>query len=404
MDASAAPATEVLPRLPFERPNVLDIAPMYRMLQAETPLTRVRTQAGDLAWLATGYAEVKALAADPRLGRSHPDPGRAARISHSAILGGPIGSHETEQADHARMRRLGIPAFSARRMGMLRERVQHLFDVLLDQLADMTPPVNLRETLSSPFPALVICELLGVPYVDRDQARTMVNEMSDTTDEAGSAAVFGELFAYMRQLIACKREDPGEDVISDLIAAQCTEGNELTDDDIAGLGVALLFGGHETTVTYIDFGVLWLLTCTEARKALLTDPGLAPSAVEEILRLTAPVSCGLLRYARADITMGDVTIQAGDAVLLAHVVADRDATVFPDPDLFDITRQPNPHLGFGHGGYFCLGASLAGMMLRVAFSTLFQRFPTLRLAVPVEQLQLHGEPAFESLVELPVTW
>ncbi len=155
---------EDLPRLPFARAGVLEIAPLFRTLQASAPITPVRTPAGDVAWLVTGYSELKTLFADSRLGRSHPDPDNAARISQSAILGGPSGNSATEAADHVLMRRLLTPAFSARRMHALRAHVTDLVETLLDQLAEQAPPVDLHEALSFPLPALVICELLGVPY------------------------------------------------------------------------------------------------------------------------------------------------------------------------------------------------------------------------------------------------
>ena len=389
-------------QLPFPRSGVLDLAPLYRTLQATAPITAVRTPAGDVAWLVTGYPEVKALLADPRLGRSHPDPDRAARISASAILGGPSGNAATEAADHALMRRLLTPAFSARRMHALRAHVSELVETLLDELADQGPPADLHEALSFPLPVQVICELLGVPYSDRDQFRGWSAGASNLSDRKAATDALEQLVAYMHQLISHKRAHPGQDVISDLISAQAQW--RYHDQGIAALAAMLLFAGHETTVTRIDYGTLLLLTHADQCDAIRRDSGLVEGAVEEILRMAVPGSGGLPRYAQHDIDLAGVTIRAGDAVLLTSAVANRDDATFPDPNRFDITRTPNPHLSFGHGPRFCIGASLARIELHAVFTALPRRFPTLQLAVPFEELQLRTDVLIGGLAALPVRW
>lgn len=183
------------------------------------PVRRVTTPAGDPAWLVTGYDNVKSLLSDPRLGRSHPEPERAARFSDAAIFGGPMGSPSSERSDHARMRGRLSRSFSARRMASLRPRVQELVDGLLDAMSRATPPVDFHEAVSFPLPALVICELLGVPYEDRESFRRWSDDAGDMTDAARSRAGLAHLQEYMRSLIERKRHQPAEDVISDLIAA-----------------------------------------------------------------------------------------------------------------------------------------------------------------------------------------
>jgi pentalenolactone synthase len=393
---------EDLPRLPFPRPGVLDIAPLYRTLQTSAPITPVRTSAGDVAWLVTGYPEVKALFADPRLGRSHPDPRNAARISHSAILGGPSGDAATEAADHALMRRLLTPAFTARRMQALRAHVTDLVETLLDRLAEHGPPADLHELLSFPLPVKVICELLGVPYSDREQFRVWSAGAGNLTNREAATGALAQLVSYMHQLITHKRTHPGQDVISDLIAAQ--DQGHYDDDGIAELAATLLFAGHETTVTRIDFGTLLLLTHPDQCDALRRDPELVASAVEEILRIATPSGGGVPRYAHDDIDIAGVTIRTGDAVLLNNLVANRDATAFPDPDRFDVTRIRNLHLSFGYGPHFCIGAGLARIELHAVFTSLPRRFPTLELAVPFDQLKLRGDLLTGGLTALPVTW
>ncbi|MGH3965676.1 MAG: cytochrome P450 [Pseudonocardiaceae bacterium] len=375
-----------------------------------TTIQRVTTPAGDPAWLVTSYDDVKALLSDPRLGRSHADPERAARVSHSAIFGGPMGHPSTEAAEHARTRRLLAPAFSARRMASLRPRVTAIIADLLDAMADQTQPVDLHEAVSFPLPALVICELLGVPYADREDFRRWSDDAAHQADAARSQAGLMKLWQYMRELVDRKRAEPGDDVISDLVAATVADP-ELTVDGIAMLSAGLLFAGHETTVTAIDRGVVLLLTHPEQAVALRHDPALTEPAVEEILRAWLPMrtsgteqAAGLPRYANTDFTFGGVTIQTGELVMLGLRGANLDEQRFPDPDRFDVHRTHNPHLTFGHGPRFCVGAPLARIELQTLFPALLDRFPTLRLAVPVESLRGRDELLTGGLVELPVTW
>ncbi|HLH71164.1 MAG TPA: cytochrome P450 [Candidatus Dormibacteraeota bacterium] len=394
-------APDDLPAMPFQRPNPLVTPPLVRQIQARGPLTKVRTLAGDEAWLVVRYAEVKRLLNDDRLGRSHPDPAHAPRISDSILFGGPAENYATEHADHARMRRLLTPFFSARRMEALRPRVEGLVDELLTALARRSPPVDLHEALSFPLPVLVICELLGVPSADREQFRSWSCDIASLHDRRRAEAALAELVAYMRALVAHKRAHPGDDVISGLCMA---EAGSLPDQHVAFLAAMLLFAGHETTVVRIDLGTLLLLTNPDQRMALQADPSLVDTAVEEILRASLIGGHGLLRYPREEVAIGGVTIGAGDAVLLDIGAGNRDPRAFAAPDRFDITRQPNPHLAFGHGPHFCIGAPLARVELRAVFERLLPRFPNLRLAVPVERLRTREGVLTGGLHELPVTW
>jgi pentalenolactone synthase len=377
-----------LPTLPFDRANVLEIAPRMRELQAEAPITRVRTATGDEAWLVTRYDEVKALFADPRLGRSHPKPAEAARISQSVILGGASGDFDTEDVDHARLRSRLVPRFSARRMRLLKPRVEELVDGLLTKLEARTPPVDLHEALSFPLPVLVICELLGVPFADREHFRALSTGMADLNDNSLSAGSYEKLIDYVRDLVRHKRTEPGNDMLSELITI---EDGTLTDDEIAGLGAIVLFAGHETTVVRIDVGTLLLLQTPGQYQALADDPTAAPAAVEEILRLSVGGSNGgILRYAKADVAIG---------------VANQDEQAFTEPDRMDIGREPaNPHLSFGHGARYCIGAALARAELTAVFERLPARFPSLRLATELTDLRWRSNLLTGGLAELPVTW
>lgn len=390
-------------RLPFQPAGELfALAPRYRDLQASAPITPVLTAAGDSAWLVARHAEVEALLGDERLGRSHPWPERAARVSTSVLLGGPVGEYATEHDRHRAMRRLLAPAFSARRIGLLRPRIAELVDQLLDDLP--APPVDWHQVFSVPLPVLVICELLGVPVDDQHLFRSWAQALTDLSEPADAAVARQNLIDYVIGLISVKRDKPDEDVITDLLAAQAEHG--LTDQAIAGMVAMLLFAGHETTVVRLDLGLVLLLAHREHFDALRTEPTTVPGVVEEILRLSSlggPAG-GLPRYAHADVHIGGITIPAGNAVVLAVHAANRDPRVFPDPDAFDPSRAPNRHLAFGYGPHYCVGASLARLELTEAFARIAARLPELRLAAPVDTLRLRDRHITGGLTELRVTW
>jgi pentalenolactone synthase len=385
-------------QLPFEQAHPLEVAPLLRQLQHDGVIHRVRTAVGDQAWLVTGYEEVRRLLCDERLGRSHPDPGKAARLGESVMLGGPMGNYDTEQADHARRRSLLQPHFSPRRMRELRPRVEELTTALLDDLARHGPPADLHQALAMPLPIQVICELLGVPYADRDQFRAWSEAAGDIRDRARSEHGMSELSGYGRQLAVRKRKQPGDDVISRL----CADG--LGDDEIATLSTNLLFAGHETTVVAIDMGVLCLLANPAQRRALADDPDQITTAVEEILRAPGRSGGGIPRYARTSLQIGKVTVRAGDLVLLDNRAANHDPAAFPSPGSFDTTRNGPGHLSFGHGAHYCIGAPLARSELQAVFSQLPARFPAMRLTIPAGQLPLRSAALTGGLTTLPVEW
>jgi pentalenolactone synthase len=386
-------------QLPFDQPHPLQPPSRLRELQADGPVHQVRTATGDAAWLVTGYPEVQQLFNDPRLGRSHPDPVNAARMGESALFGGPMGNYHTEETDHARMRALIQPLFSPRRMREFRPRVEALATALFDELATAEPPADLNETLALPLPILVICELLGVPYEERAKFRAWTQAVADTRDRERSQQGLISLFGYGQELVARKRAHPGDDVISRLCA---TKG--VGDDEAAMLAMGLLFAGHETTVVAIGMGTLLLLSNPSQQQALRSNPDLLSAAIEEILRAPVRGGGGIPRYARADIEIGGVTVRAGELILLDHGAANHDESVFALADQFDITRQAAAHLTFGHGPRYCLGAPLARIELQTVFSQLLDRFPGLRLAVPVASLKMNRNILTGGLTQLPVTW
>lgn len=395
-------------QLPLARPNVLDLAPLYEVLRREMPITPVTTPAGDPAWLVTRFAEVRDLLGDKRLGRSHPEPERASRITTAGILDGPSGNYDTEEADHARMRRLLTPAFSAKRMRLLTDYMQGLVDGYIDQLvtehaAAPDGVVDLHTGLALPLPVAVICRLLGVPENDRELFRSLSERMADLASGADAHLARDEFSRYMAGLVELKRPQLGEDVISDLVRAQSAD-ESFDYEEMIRLCVGLLFAGHETTVNRIGLGTLFLLTRDEHWRALTADPaGRVDATVEEIMRLGAPGDLGLLRYAHVDLEVAGVTIQRGDAVILSINAANRDASVYSSAETFDPDRPERTHLGFGHGAHFCIGASLARTELRVVFAALATRLPGLRLAKALDELEVRSTLT-GGVTTLPVSW
>ncbi|SUD47815.1 Cytochrome P450 107B1 [Nocardia otitidiscaviarum] len=388
-----------LPQLPFEKPHALAAVPQLLDLRSRGAIHRVRTAVGDEAWLVTDHAQVRALLDDDRLGRAHPEPEKAARTGHSALFGGPLGNFDTERADHARMRGLLRPHFTPAHMRALRPRVSELTTQLLDELEKQGQPADLHAAVALPLPILVICELLGVPYQDRDRFHAWTQAAADTVDGARSEQGLATLFDYGLRLVARKRANPADDVISRLCA---TEG--VPDTEIASLSMALLFAGHETTVVQIGLGTAHLLADRTQWQTLLTQPELIQGAVEELLRAPAKGGGGIPRYARTSLEIDGTTVQAGELVLLDNGAANHDPTVFPEPARTDVTRSAAQHLTFGHGARYCLGAPLARIELQEVFAQLIPRFPNMRLAVEPERLRTRPNVLTGGLLELPVAW
>ncbi|MFD0000217.1 cytochrome P450 [Nocardia sp. NPDC127526] len=360
-------------------------------------VTKVTTPTGDDAWLVTGYHQVRELFTEPRLGRSHRTPETAPRLGQAAFSGGPIGNFDTELADHARMRSLLQPHFSPKRMRELRPRVEQITTELLDAMAEQGSPADLQAALSLPLPLLVICELLGVPYQERDEFREWVEQVGHVRDRATVEQGYAGLYAYCMKLVQTKRRAPGDDVVSRLCAV-----DDVTDDEIAMHAMVLLFAGHETSAVQIGAGVLMLLENPDQWRKLHENPNLVTTATEELLR--ACNASSMPRYARDDLEIGGAQVSAGELVLLGIASANHDATVFTDPDAIDISRQEAAHFLFGYGARYCIGAPLARIELQVAFGQLVSRFPTMTLAVDPAALSEREEIFTGGLTKLPVRW
>jgi cytochrome P450 len=386
-------------KCPFDPP------PDIRSLQSRTPLTRVELRNGATAWLVTRYADQKTLLADPRLSSDVTRPGYPIDVDVSARGDAPVSFILMDDPEHARLRRMLTSSFMIKRIEAMRSGVQKIVDDLIDAMLAGPKPVDLVQAFALPVPSLVICQLLGVPYTDhdffQDNSKVMINR-SVTGEERMAAG--GRLFSYLDDLLVEKQEKPGEDLLSGLV--ERVRAGELSRADAAQMGVLMLIAGHETTANMIALGTLALLEHPDQLALLRSadDPALVASAVEELLRYLHITHNGRRRVALADIEIAGETIRAGDGVILANDIGNRDPSVFPDPDRLDLTRNPRGHVAFGFGVHQCLGQPLARMELQVVYSTLYRRIPTLSLATTLDQIPFKHDGSVYGVYELPVTW
>ncbi|MEU8526642.1 cytochrome P450 [Streptomyces sp. NPDC048629] len=373
----------------------------------EGPVARVRLPSGDPVWLVTGYAEVRSALNHPMLARISEE-GADDPKAGSVTLSGRRHAHRTLQLDgppHTSLRALASKAFTAQRVAGLRDRIQELTDTYLDRMEETGKPADLVSTLAYPLPIAVICELLGVPPEDQKLFVEWTDKLVTITGVRPEevAAARGSLVAYLRDRLEAKRADPGDDLLSVWAAVQESD-DRLVDEEVLHLAEMVLVGGFETTVNAIGAGMWRLFQNPDELDALKADPGLIPGAVEELLRFQPQAPMFLIFIARDDFELGGVTIRKGEGVMPLPFAANRDPSRFPDPDRFDVRRKGNGHITFGHGPHVCLGAALARMELEVAIGTLLRRFPGLRPAASLTELDWRSDRLVNGLRELPVAW
>ncbi|MEU6770916.1 cytochrome P450 [Streptomyces sp. NPDC046759] len=354
---------------------------VYARLRGRGPVHRLRpadTGEGLTSWLVVGYEEARAALADPRLAKD------AGRIDLHFLDEDLIGRHllSVDPPQHTRLRSLVARAFTMRRVEQLRPRVQQITDDLLDAMLP-AGRADLIDSFAYPLPITVICELLGVPEIDRDEFRKLSTETVAPTSSQSEYDAFVRLGGYLTELIEDKRcAGPADDLLSDLIRTTAEDGDRLSAEELRGMAFLLLIAGHETTVNLIGNGVLALLTHPDQLAALRADMGLLDGAVEEILRYEGPVETATFRYAAEPLEIGGTRIERGEQVMIGLSAAQRDGARYAGPDRFDIRRDPRGHLAFGHGIHYCLGAPLARLEGRTAIGTLLRRAPGLALDGP----------------------
>ena len=373
--------------------------PLYARLRTEAPVCPTRLLRRP-TWLVTRYPDVFAALKDERLLK---DWRPVTRWLHR--FGGAITQHMLNQdgPDHTRLRTLVHKAFTPHLIEQLRSRIQSVCDQLLDDLA-ANGHMELMSGYALPLPLTVIGELLGIPAEDRNRLHRLSRSTFSAANMLGVLLSLPDqklLIRRIRRLVAQRRRDPRDDLITALVQAE-EAGDKLTEQELVGTIALLLIAGYETTVNLIGNGALALLQHPEQRKLFTDDPALVSSAVEEILRYTSPLDMASQRFAREDLTIGSVKVLQGDLVVAVLGSANHDETQFTDPEIFDITRQPNKHLAFGQGAHFCLGAPLARLEGQIALTTLFRRFPNLHLGQAAERLRWRKSLIIRGLEQLPV--
>jgi cytochrome P450 len=395
------------PEYPMARGCPFDPPPDLVKLQHEAPISRVRIWDGSTPWLITTRDEARAVLGDPRVSADIDKPGYP-RVSEG-IAARPDESKafvNMDDPDHAAHRGALIKDFTVRRMESMRPRIQSIVDGLIDDMLAGSPPADLVDKFALPLPSMVICEILGVPYEDRDFfheiSRTIITR--ESTPEQ-SVKAFEDILAYLGDLVEKKNADPADDVFSHIAVEQFRTG-KLSRREIAPMAAVLLVAGHETTASMIALGTALLFQHPDQLGKLRNsdDPALAASAVEELLRYLSIVHVGRRRVALEDFEVGGQLIRKGEGIIVSIDMANRDERAIPDPDRLDLTRGSRDHVAFGFGVHQCLGQSLARVELQVAFSTLFRRIPTLALVQPVDEMDFRPDGEVYGMGSLLVRW
>ncbi|KIZ16620.1 cytochrome P450 [Streptomyces natalensis ATCC 27448] len=397
-----------MPRYPFTRtPGCpFDLPAELQQLRRTESITRVSLWDGSNPWLLTRYEDVRSVLADRRFSSDRRQPGfppsSAGQRIRNEVSPSFVGMDDPE---HARHRRMLVGEFSARQTAGLRPMVAEIVDSLLDEMARQTGPVDLMESYAIPLPFMVVCRVLGVPYTDRAFIEEHLNVRLDARSSPDLAREsISRMHDYVLELVRQRETEPTDDLLGRLVQRRVHTG-ELTRDQAASMAELLLAAGNETTFHMIGLGTLMLLRDPELAAVVRDgEPAQVSSAVEELLRLLSIAHAGRRRVALEDVTIGGVTIRAGEGVIAATNMADRDPDEFPQPDRLNLGRTRNRHLAFGFGPHQCLGASLARLELQLAYPALLRRFPALRLAVPEAELRFIDGKVIYGVEEVPVSW
>ena len=396
------------PELPLHmRRDGFDPVPAMAAMRDDEGVRRVDTAFGMPAFLVARHADVRAVLADHtrfsnEFRRAVEVPGapelseeERAQMRAGNLLG-------VDPPEHTRLRRMLTPEFTVRRMRRLEPRIVEIVDDHLAAMEKAGPPADLVADFALPIPSLVICELLGVPYADRESFQRRTSKLLDLSLPMEERLELGrESREYMAGLVAGAQAEPGEDMLGMLVREH---GHDLTTDELIGIAQLLLIAGHETTSNMLGLGTLALLRHPDQLALVRDEPAAVGHAVEEMLRFLGIVHSGIPRTTTEDVEVGGVVIPADSLVVLALAGANRDPRFLAGGDRLDVTRDAGGHLAFGHGVHHCLGAPLARMEMRIAFPALLRRFPGLAPAVPFDEVAFRAFHFIYGLQSLPVTW
>ena len=388
---------------PMKRGCPLDLPPEYARLRQEAPVTRARLSFdGTELWIVTGYREACAVLEDPRCSADGVRPGFPRPMTMKAP---PPGTFiRMDPPDHTRLRIAIAAEFKPDRIERLRPVVQSIVDKLIDDITALAPPVDLVDKFALPLPSMVICELIGVPYADRSFFHERVRVIGlQSASRARHGEVREELEAHLFSLAALREKEPADDLLSRLIARHRQVG-DITREEAVGIATLLLIAGYETLANMIGLGTLVLLENPDRLEELRREPAKLAVAIEELLRYQTVTTFGIRRVATEDLEIGGTLIRAGDGIIVLVDAANRDEAEFPDGDRFNMYREANHHLAFGHGIHACIGQPLARLELEIIWATLLRRIPTLQLAVPLAEIPFRHETFVYGVHKLPVKW
>ncbi|MFC4948855.1 cytochrome P450 [Pseudonocardia sp. GCM10023141] len=403
--------------LPTVRAGLFDPPGQLAHLRETSPIRRLVCPDGSLGWLVSSYELARTVLGDTRFSavpnafRRRPVDTADAITAHafleseqdSSVVASRVGGFiHMDAPEHTRFRRLLAGHFTMRKMNQLRSRIEERTRTQLDLMAQLGSPVDLVESFALPIPLATICDLLGVPDAHHATMHRYVAALEDP--EAGPQVVaaalqeFGEL---LRTVVRERQVRPADDLISTMI-----DGGDLTEDELVGVSILLAIGGQHTTSNMLALGTFALVHDRRRWDALRADPALIGNAVEELLRYLTVFQLGAFtRAAKENVELGGVPVAAGETVYVSLQAANRDPAKFGDPDLLDLARDAGGHLAFGHGIHQCIGQHLARAEMQIAFAGLIERFPTLQVAVPAEDVPMHpGDIDVCGPYRLPVSW
>ncbi|HFK1484393.1 cytochrome P450 family protein [Bacillus cereus] len=387
-----------------------DAYEIYKESRKKQPILFVKQVEIGKEWLITRYEDALPLLKDNRLKKDWTNV--FSQDIKNMYLSVDNSDHLTthmlnsDPPNHSRLRSLVQKAFTPKMIAQLDGRIQRIADDLISDI-ERKGTLNLVDDYSFQLPIIVISEMLGIPKEDQAKFRIWSHAViasPETPEEIKETEKqLSEFITYLQYLVDIKRKEPKEDLVSALILAE-SEGHKLSARELYSMIMLLIVAGHETTVNLITNTVLALLENPNQLQLLKDNPKLIDSAIEEGLRYYSPVEVTTARWAAEPFQIHDRTIEKGDMVVIALASANRDETVFENPEVFDITRENNRHIAFGHGSHFCLGAPLARLEAKIAITTLFNRMPELQIKGNREEIKWQGNYLMRSLEELPLTF
>lgn len=390
---------------PFPDDHRLAVPEEFAELRGKCPVQRISLPFGGDGWLMTKHADVKTVLGDSRFSRAATIGADIPRTAPWIAEGGDLLT--MDPPEHARLRRLVASAFSRKNVEAWRPRAEQIVADLITDVRAAGSGADLVELFSMPLPMTVICELLGVPATDRHHfqhfSELIFGGASAAMEDVENAST--QLEKYLAEHVAHHREHPQDDLLSQLIAARDENEDRLTEEELVTLGVTILVAGHETTANELA-NIVYTLLSQNLWSYLVKHPERLDTALDELLRfIPLGGSEAMPRVATEDIEVGGTLIRKGETCFPAMISANFDEDVFPDSQTMDLERPQNPHLAFGFGPHYCLGAQLARMELRVASRALLTEFPELRLAVPTSDIPWRTpDTMIRGPRRLPVTW